>query len=740
MAHNAQIASLLRKISSVAGSPNKEEVAATETVATLSELAEEHGIAQKELEKGYELALSGQLATSQAYSLLAALLPREPLSIKPVLLTVSSLGESSQNRPLYAGKIEYKVQRRALEQLAVLLELGAVEKEGREALDRLYGVGERGLEYKNLRDVTAQVLCQITRRHHVQPHRIASLQSLIRRVESPPPSLLRLLEHYHDFRPEHVYQSRSVKRERKNAALEEWKEKVAMILGRDEEDGAGREAKRRKTTHQSYIPLPATYSTDLAGQAPLPLSDITSLTSLGSRIDTVALPSQAASGLSAVPGHSTSTGVLSEEERSRAWALILRCGYDLGSQQVLRLSDWLIAQLRHELFDLEPSAAGRARIEDLLCRARELSEMGGELLEPLEPFLAEFLRHWDGQDYKEVVFDLIASLKPLEFESLYGYYLKQLERLAEGASPEWVAVMIGSLEALVSHLAARDDWTENASLVTAFGQLDSGSTQRYLNSLQSTLNFADSIISSATQRFPSSLVLRTAAFSFYSTTLSLPLEHGLPVIVFPSSTFTYTSILAGDMMSVSRISGLISKLREALTGANSAISKEDPENSPLIAELNARLVDFVNCLWQKKFLVPIAAGEATDLSGDDLDAVRAVAERREQASSTSQALTQHAALAPCAREFYEKLADAESKSAFLLVGPVTASSIKRISKDHSAPTVTFNDFRPLFLERLRDEGAEGLYDFLFSSLQSLINRRVSAGGGGLGGTGSMSGS
>lgn len=38
--------------------------------------------------------------------------------------------------------------------------------------------------------------------------------------------------------------------------------------------------------------------------------------------------------------------------------------------------------------------------------------------------------------------------------------------------------------------------------------------------------------------------------------------------------------------------------------------------------------------------------------------------------------------------------------------------------------LSFTDFRVLFLEFLRERGATGLHEFLFTSLQSLISRKA----------------
>ncbi|GAA6030666.1 hypothetical protein JCM8097_006262 [Rhodosporidiobolus ruineniae] len=716
---------LLPSITSALTSKPADKDALEAAIEDFVSAAEREGLEEKTLERAYEITLGGKLATSQSLSLLPSLVPLSPLGPRPILLTLSSLG---------AASVDLKVQRRALEQLVILLELGAVGKEGTEVLERLVSVVERGLEYRALRDATAALLCLVTRRHHVQEYRLRSLQSLIARIDSPSSSLLRLQDHYRSFRPEHVYEqtTSAVKgRKERTKEVEDWKELVRTAREggeRDEgEEGKeGRENKRRKISAHTFIPLPATYTTDLTfTSATMPLSDVRTLPSLAQHIDKVAFPSQAASVFSAVSGEAYAA--LGEDARTRVWATMLRCAYGGDSEHIDRLSRWLLAQLQYELYDLEPSKDGYERVEDLLARGRELSELGGELVEHFEPFLSEFLQTWDGKQHRQVVFDWLALLKPLEYNSLYAYFFRHLDRISSTAEAdaEWLAEWVRCLTSLVQHLAERDDWDEEVSRRTAFGQLDHG--KPYLGSLQSILDYADSTITAATHRFPASLILRSAAFTFYETALDLPLEHGLPVIVFPSATLGYTALLSGEAMSVSRVCGLNAKLREALTGPSSALSKDDPQNTELVGELNRRLVDFVNALWQKKFLVASSGGEewAMGMSGDDLDLLRALVEGRSQTAGSSQSLTTHAALAPLAKEHYAGLAEEQGAAIVDLVGPVSASSIKQLSKDSpsSATLPSFNDFRPLFLENLRDQGATGIHDFLFSSLQSLINRR-----------------
>lgn len=61
------------------------------------------------------------------------------------------------------------------------------------------------------------------------------------------------------------------------------------------------------------------------------------------------------------------------------------------------------------------------------------------------------------------------------------------------------------------------------------------------------------------QTFPNSVLLRTASLGFYEAVLTLPLAHNLQILVIPTATFTYSCFLAEDIMSISRICGIIAR-------------------------------------------------------------------------------------------------------------------------------------------------------------------------------------
>ncbi|BGP11924.1 hypothetical protein JCM10049v2_007844 [Rhodotorula toruloides] len=691
-------------------------------------------VAEDLVRKGWGACFSGKVAPSTSLSLLLLLLPFTPLSLPLLLTLLSPLSHPSPPGP------SYPLQSLALDLLLVLIEEGWVNPEAREGLDRLVGVVERGLEFGKLRESTAELLCLIVRRHHIVKHRIDFLHTLLTRLPSPPPSLHRLLETYRSFEPERVYQGIGQRRStvggrrKERKEVEEVRERVRRAREAAEEEGGPR-AKRRKTEAdtKTQLPLPITYSTDLLSPTAVPLSDVRTLPTFASRIEDLALPSQAASVLRSVSGSTKRIRVaqeeVGEEERVRSWCLLLRGGYENDRDHIERLSSWVIAQLQHELYDLEPTDAGAKRVADLFARVRELSEFAGELLEELEPFLAEYLQRWDGLTHRKLVFDLFALIKPLRFEDLYHHYLRPLETFAKADSVEgaWVADFLACLTALVSNWAVRDDWDETVSRTTAFGVLEPDAP--YLDALQGILSFANKQIELACQQRPHDLTIRSASLAFYELALSLPLEFGLPVVDLPFATFMHTCLLSNEVMSLSRICGILARLREALTGASTALEINSDSNTALVTELNARLIEFVATLWQKRFLTPADPAQSSlGFPPEDLEDFRAYGDERGQATSASFGLSTHPALATLAKDCLAVLAVERGKSISGLVGPISTSSLKQLAKEPDGLNISFNEFRPAFLEWVQEQGADGLSEFLFSSLVSLVNRRAAKSG------------
>lgn len=139
--------------------------------------------------------------------MLPLLLPRTIVPASSVLHLASLLGAATHDKRPHGGRVEYKVQQRALELVGGLLTIGALGSDASAALEVHWGVYARGLEYGVLRcgvvlllligrqadrcrkrDSTARLLLLVTRRHHVQLYRIQQLSVPSFRSHNKPPN------------------------------------------------------------------------------------------------------------------------------------------------------------------------------------------------------------------------------------------------------------------------------------------------------------------------------------------------------------------------------------------------------------------------------------------------------------------------------------------------------------------------------------------------------------------------
>lgn len=90
-------------------------------------------------------------ASQQAINIIKFIFPRQPLEPGPILKIVSILGEVSHSKAAYRGKVDYRVQRAALERLSILIQAGAVSKRAINQLGKMWSLLARGLDYATLR-------------------------------------------------------------------------------------------------------------------------------------------------------------------------------------------------------------------------------------------------------------------------------------------------------------------------------------------------------------------------------------------------------------------------------------------------------------------------------------------------------------------------------------------------------------------------------------------------------------
>ncbi|KAM0754501.1 hypothetical protein T439DRAFT_321538 [Meredithblackwellia eburnea MCA 4105] len=687
-----------------------------EAIATVS------GLNDEDFLRLMTLIMGSTLAPKQVKTILTSAVPLNPISSNVVVLIISSLGENNAG----SGLQGLKNQARVLFMLAELIRMGRVQSKALEELESLWAVIENGLMYQTLRDAAAQLLLLITKRHHVQAYRIHFLQDLIRKDTQNLSSLTQLLHLYRSYYPEFVMATPATKLKggKKSSVpkvVQEWAETVTKVTGeggdklRQVDD---RDAKRRKLGHVSLIPSGATFD---AATTTIPLSDLSTLSSLTDVVDKLQLPSKAG----AVLGYQ---GSVNEPDRTKTWGVILNTTYGSDPSYLHRLSSHLSSTLSHCLSVDDISGKSMlSEAEAILSKARDLSYLGGELVEPLDSIIAQLLETWDGEWAKDIIFGLVSLIPPEPFESLYTKFFSPLEKLARTADPEWLADLVRCFEELVQTWSERGDWVQSKSnLPSTFGRRKAEmlTYSDALGALQSVVSHVDVVIASAVQVYPRSIPLRSAGLSFYETTLLLPTDHKLPIVIIPSQLFTFGCLLSEDIMTVSRICGIIARLREALTGESSVIQKSDESNSETIEALNDYLVDFINTFWQRKFLANAREQPALNLVSTHSEVLSLLCEKRDQELSNALGLTVHGALAPMGIEFLAKLEKEQGSTMPANTGPVLAETLKDVQA-RGGPKISINEFRRLFLEHLLGKGAAGIHEFFFTSLQSLIKRRLS---------------
>ncbi|GAA5897997.1 uncharacterized protein JCM6883_000887 [Sporobolomyces salmoneus] len=633
--------------------------------------------------------------------------------ISSALRIVSSLGEAAHSRPS-SSRVDYPIQRRLLCQLVTLKLVGAISKEGIDALRRCYGVLEKLLDYETLREPTAELLVLIMQHWHASSPRLTKVKQLLRTAEDPPVSLQRLREKYRSFlfkSPSEISPLKAISPSDEGSDFEQWR--LCVVSKYEQAEGSTtvnteRKNKRRKLSHDPVEPFELEL---VARKIDRPFrkfhSELPStLSEPGDTIDSV------------------------EWSRSNSWKTLLDRGFGQDREYFTTIYNRLSSAVYHyrSWQMLEEGGSNESAREDptlpILNWLLSICEVSGELPDLLERLLFEHLQQWNGKLYRSETFSLLPYLRPPALDVLNRRILKPLAELAEDADVTWTNDSIRSLTSLMANWVARDDPDVEHGSFTAYGESVDGMS--YLAALQGLLEFLDERIESAISRDPRSLDLKLAALDFYEKMLDLPLVHNLPVVVAPSQVFAYSVLFSDELSCISRMAGIIARLREALTGDNTAISVDDSIYTEPVAALNTLLVDFSCPVWKRGFLEsssPEKGNAGMGLSEAQLEQLRTIASKRDQSPTSALGLTTHGALANLAVEFLKTLARREGKDIDYLLGAVSTATLKELNKSASGFRISFTAFRPLFLEHLRDRGANGLYEFLSTTMQSLIQRR-----------------
>ncbi|XP_057379734.1 uncharacterized protein LOC130702084 [Daphnia carinata] len=115
------------------------------------------------------------------------------------------------------------------------------------------------------------------------------------------------------------------------------------------------------------------------------------------------------------------------------------------------LSQWLYLTLYHEFIERRQGDCRDAKTL-LLQRVIEFQESTGRKLMVVYDFLSEYLRIWDGIQYREHIFQLLSALPVLPYSDLYENFLRLFENMFQYSPTPFKLQMINSCRKLIHNL------------------------------------------------------------------------------------------------------------------------------------------------------------------------------------------------------------------------------------------------------------------------------------------------
>ncbi|KAG0135182.1 Mis6-domain-containing protein [Tuber indicum] len=706
--HNATC--LLFPAASIRNSHSKNRIASV--IDSISQHATVCGLANDSLE-----TLIDVLATSPCYldqssvgSIVKILFPRRKLSENVVVKVVGSLGQG-QSKPSLA------TQALLLRWLVMVYDF----LESYDVLSQLYGVLFNLLDMITLRGHLCHILSSLTRRKHVKPFRIQALYVLLlahKQSLGNEQPLLGLLQVYKDYYPDVIVGEITTARAGVFSHPNiEWMQKLLLIQESNADDYsgpsdarssfrivrkiAGRAMKRQKTNH---IVIPEVH-TFRSIEASVTLEDVEDVSDFVKKLDKLELPNQL-------------VAVLEDPLLRKLISLKPSDGANL------RINNWLAACLSGELDSPSVSDLRSAdRTEQFLSRVLEYTRFARRLLPAVEDFLKNYLRAWDGNSHTSTLLGLLCFLPIREFEELHRNFFTLVDCQLNGRDETSTIKLVAFYTELIRQWAITYG---NRAQEIEFSEEES-------LALRNTLSHVGQICLVGLANFPGSNLIADAILCFYEGTCASPWENGLFRIVLPPDQVVYYFVFSGDVMTLSRICGILSKykrgfelsLRQAQSGHPNGAG-EYPRD--YVNHFNGFLMDICNLVWRNRAFKWGGSDSKQDqnalgctLANNVALSLQRAVDEREESLLTLFSLSHSAVLAQFSAECFRMLENANDSEMRRIrhAGPVTQKSLQLLATNGGLK-ITYSDFRVAVLRALGKKGLGGIWDFMHSTMISLI--------------------
>ncbi|CEG66414.1 hypothetical protein RMATCC62417_03001 [Rhizopus microsporus] len=409
------------------------------------------------------------------------------------------------------------------------------------------------------------------------------------------------------------------------------------------------------------------------------------------------------------------------------------------SSLISRMGYWLDQKLLYLVRWANPKDIGKTEFKEFLQKLIKLTQFTKAQLPIIEDFLREYLKIWNGYEFQEEVFELVTFLKPNEYQGLkklssyilnepdlYKSVLWPLYRLYYISDVHWKARLILCYSEWLKNWALLD-WDKHKKLeqdeqaemdeVTWLFKGLSFDTD-YFHSMQQFVLHVDKLCTLGLLQEKDHPLLQHASLSFFELVSSISIQHNIPRIITPTAPFVYRHFFSTSAMAHSRICSIIYQYKLAFEQSES--QPEDHQTEEYLSSFNTCMLNVCSALWKTISI----QGEQPPFDLPAVTVERLFERCQERGTDVQRALsiTQSAALIGFSKRFMKALEEQETNHRVMHHEPITANSLVKLGQE-GGMSLSYQDYRIRYLDHLYEQGFTGIYNLLYSSMKSLINKR-----------------
>ncbi|KAG4302862.1 hypothetical protein PCK1_000805 [Pneumocystis canis] len=665
-------------------------------------VAEKYGLDSESIHKGISMICSSHhIDQSNTITIINSMMPHEKVKQETVIRILGSLGHGRSKPNLF-------VQNALLKWVIMVYDY----LDGYDKLSQLYGVIFHYIGFVTLR-LSRKYLCHllifITRRNNVKAFRIEKLLEIQRQTPNDQ-SIFSLLQLYKSYYPGIVV-TKFLKVHDKlfDHPNKSWLEKVNALqksssdkINKDYDhprfeimNSFYRGFKRQKLGN-FIVPEVRTFGSKKKLYV---IEELRTKQDLIEHIENIEFPNQLAS-------------ILDSPMLQKLF--VLRC----PEFAIERLNFWLETKLSSSLKENND-----IYINDTLEYLEKFTYFFKETLSSIDTFLNALLQLWDGVKYRKSLFNLLIHI-PIKSQKDVVMMLSYLTKSKNLKDINYCMDLLGFFSQLIRQWIIK--YIILISKNETYWSLPSNNNtlNNPFDSILILLEHIDHICINILQYHKNDMRIHDSILSFYEVLLNLIVEEKLPNIILPSSHIIYQCFFSGNGMSLSRICGLIVGYKAAFD-----YHEKNRENSlhhrGIVDHFNSFVMDFCNCLWRNRaFNKQDKNALGCQLSDEIIETLKSLAEMQGIFFGSVFSITHGTIFSRWSAETLRDLEDASATIIKKHVGPVSNTSLKRWA-ENGGLQINLNDFRVLVLNKIHEKHYTGVYDFLYSSMASLKERRLS---------------